>query len=284
MYITGFSGSLHYFYAIEWAQTMIEKAIIIYRRYFKPKRYGWFGDYANWQEAKRHCSGYDSGAILQKVTEATVKVKSGEAVYERDGVLFDHVEYSWPLLSALLWVAAKNDGKINVVDFGGALGSSYFQNKNFLDTLKDVRWNIIEQENFVTTGREQLQDNRLRFYFNMEECIARDGTPDLLIMSCALQYMERPYELIDKIIAFNIPHIIVDNTAFNFDNRDRITIQKVPPAIYTASYPCWFLNYLAVKKCFEKKYSVVSEHTNDSVIELDGKKIQYKGLLLELKK
>ena len=263
---------------------MIQKAIIIYRRYFKSKLYGWFGDYSNWQNAQQHCSGYDADIILKKVKEATIKVKNGEAVYERDGVLFNSIQYSWPLLSALLWVAAKNKGQVNVVDFGGALGSSYFQNKKFLDALTDIRWNIIEQENFVTTGREYLQDNRLRFYFTMEECIAEQGKPDILIISCALQYMEKPYDLIEKLIAFNIPYIMIDNTPFNFDDRDRITIQKVPPAIYTVSYPCWFLNYTAVKNSFEKKYSVMSEHINDAVIELDGRRIPYKGFLLEFKK
>jgi hypothetical protein len=42
---------------------------------------------------------------------------------------------------------------------------------------------------------------------------------------------------------YNIPHIIVDNTFFNYEDRERITIQNVPPSIYPASYPCWFLSY-----------------------------------------
>jgi putative methyltransferase (TIGR04325 family) len=38
------------------------------------------------------------------------------------------------------------------LDFGGSLGSSYFQNKKFLDALRLVEWNVVEQENFVATG------------------------------------------------------------------------------------------------------------------------------------
>ncbi len=263
---------------------MIQKALVIYRRYFKPKLFGWFGDYDNWRNARKDCSGYDTDIILKKVTDAAVKVKNGIAVYERDGVLFDHIQYSWPLLSALLWVAAKNNGQLNVIDFGGSLGSSYFQNRKFLDKLSNIKWNIIEQGNFVTTGREQLQDDRLKFYYDIEECIAGQGTPDILIISCALQYIEKPYELIEKITSLNIPYIIVDNTTFNFEDRDRITVQKVPPSIYSASYPCWFFNYSTIKKGFEKKYAMVSEHMNDAVIELDGRRITYSGFLMELKK
>src|SRR5215203_7187650 len=95
-------------------------------RFFRniiPSRYGWNGDYLNWNDASNKCLGYDQSNIVEKVKEATLKVKKGEAIYERDSVLFSSVEYSWPLLSALMWVAAKNKGRINVVDFGGSLGS-----------------------------------------------------------------------------------------------------------------------------------------------------------------
>ena len=70
--------------------------------------------------------------ILDKVLAATLKVKQGQAVFERDSVLFDEIEYSWPLLAGLMWAAASNGGKLNVLDFGGALGSSYYQNRKFL--------------------------------------------------------------------------------------------------------------------------------------------------------
>lgn len=34
--------------------------------------------------------------------EATLKVKRGEAVFERDSVLFDEIQYSWPVTAALI--------------------------------------------------------------------------------------------------------------------------------------------------------------------------------------
>lgn len=240
---------------------------------------GWSGDYASWQEAQEHCRGYDAGNILQKVKDATLKVKEGKAVYERDSVIFDKIEYSYPLLAALLWAAARNEGKISVIDFGGSLGSSYFQNRKFLEGLNEVRWNIVEQANYVNAGKESIQDNTLRFYHSVTEALA-GNTPDVLLISCTLPYIEAPYQLIKELMAHNIPQIIIDNTPFNFERRDRITVQKVPPSIYPASYPCWFLDYQKVKSTFQANYEVVSEHLNDSIIELDGRQIRYRGLLM----
>lgn len=243
---------------------------------------GWTGDYSSWQQARQQCLGYEADNILEKVKDAVLKVKNGEAAYERDSVIFDEVEYSFPLLSALLWVALKNNEKLHVADFGGSLGSTYFQNKRFLDGLKKLRWRIIEQPNFVECGQKYIADEIISFHTTLEKSMALE-TPDILIISCVLQYIERPYELIRQFMQAGIQHIIIDNTPFNYQQRDRITVQKVPPAIYTASYPCWFLNYEAVKKAFEATYNIVTEYLNDSVIELDGRKLQYKGFLMELK-
>lgn len=262
---------------------MVEKALIFYRKYLKQKTYGWSGDYSNWQQALKNCTGYDALNILEKVKNATLKVKNGEAVYERDSVLFNIIEYSYPLLSALLWKALLNNGQLNVIDFGGSLGSTYYQNKKYLDDIDEVHWQIVEQNNFVETGRTHIQDDRISFHSSFEEAQAIHKA-DLLIISCAIHYMEKPYEMIEKILQFNIPHIIIDNTPFNYEDRDRLTVQKVPPEIYPASYPCWFLNFNHVTHVFSKNYTMLSRHYNENIIELDGRKILYEGFLLELKK
>jgi len=249
----------------------------------KAGKYGWSGDYKNWQEAKELTRTYDNSVILEKVKLALLKVKNGEAVYERDSVLFNKIQYSWPLLSALMWVAAQNKGILRVADFGGSLGSSYFQNRAFLAGVGELQWNIIEQENFVTAGRQYFQDDHLHFFYTPEEMVATQGLPDLLLLSCVLPYLEKPYEMLIRLMRIKIPYILIDNTYFNYQQRDRICIQVVPPEIYEASYPCWMLNYDMVKKTLSDMYMLISEHQNESFIFLDGKKIQYRGLLFKIK-
>ncbi len=255
----------------------LESAKEFFRRTI-PSKYGWSGNYMSWHEALSHSGGYDDNSILQKVKNATIQVKEGRAKFERDAVLFDHIEYSWPLLSSLLWISAQNGGNLKVIDFGGSLGSSYFQNKLFLDKLKTVEWNVIEQRNFVECGRQFIQDGRLRFFNDINECIQERGIPDLILFACTLPYLENPYGLLSEILGYRIPYLIIDNTPFNFKDRDRLTVQKVPPSIYEASYPCWFLDYKKVLATI-RTYSIIVEYLNDSTIILDGKKLRYRGLL-----
>lgn len=243
----------------------------------------WHGNFDNWQEALLKCSGYSSPAILEKVIDAAVKVKKGEAVYERDSVLFDSIEYSWPLVAALLHIASQHNNTLKVIDFGGSLGSSWYQNKSYLSGLKAVEWNVVEQPDFVTAGRRHIQDDVLRFYGSVEECIAEKGMPHLLLLACTLPYLEQPHQLLEKFCRLQVPFLMIDNTYFNYREENRITIQTVSPSIYNASYPCWFLSYQQIVQQVRKHYHIISEHNNASVISLDGHAINYRGFLAKIK-
>lgn len=82
------------------------------------------GSFGRWFDAVAAADGYDSPAILEKQRAAARKVRDGEAVFERDSVLFDRIQYSFPMLAALLLAAGLNRDKLTILDFGGALGSS----------------------------------------------------------------------------------------------------------------------------------------------------------------
>ena len=135
------------------------------------RKYGWKGDYKTWKEAKDVSTGYETNEIILKVKQSLLKVKNGEAVYERDSLIFDEIHYSWPLLAGLMFACASSNGKLQVLDFGGSLGSTYFQNKKFLDRFDNLSWSIVEQKHFVDVGQSEFADHRLKFYHDLESCI-----------------------------------------------------------------------------------------------------------------
>jgi putative methyltransferase (TIGR04325 family) len=217
----------------------------------------WAGEFDSWNEALLLCNSYNADIIVEKCRSSLLKIKSGLAKYERDSVLFDEVQYSWPLLAGLQNAALQNNGKLSVLDFGGSLGSTYYQNKNFLKECKHLEWCIIEQPKFVKYGKQDFEDNELKFYATIEECLL-SNKPDVLILSSVLQYIGDPFELIRKIIKLNIPNIIVDRTAFVVNEKDILTIQNVPKEIYEASYPAWFFNREKLLKSFEGYLTITS--------------------------
>lgn len=252
-------------------------------RRYKPRSFGWFNSYATWQEAQNQCSGYNSDAILKKIRTSTLKVKSGEAVFERDGVIYDSIYYSWPLLSQLLLAASQNNGQLSVIDFGGSLGTTFFQNRVYLQELKKVEWSVIEQGNFVTTGQSEIAGNGLDFFYTAEEAIQNKGEHQVLLLSCVLPYIEKPYELLNYLLKFSFPYIILESTYYNYQPHDRICIQKVDPVAYDASYPCWLLDYQKVKSTFLNDYDVITEYETGIHFYLDGERVEYKSLVFKRK-
>jgi len=240
--------------------------------------YGWRGNYSSWEEAKRRSSGYDSKVILDKVSVSAGKVRDGLAVYERDSVLYNDIQYSYPVLSGLLWIASQNGGRLNVLDFGGSLGSSYYQNKMFLDSVKELNWCIVEQPEFVIEGKNNFSNDRLHFFNTNDECF-HTFEIDVILLSSVLQYLEEPYKLLDIFLSKQVKFIILDRTSF-IEGKDRITIQKVHPAIYKASYPCWFLNKRNLITYLGKSYDLLLEF---DALDRANIRSEFKGFIFRRK-
>jgi putative methyltransferase (TIGR04325 family) len=212
-----------------------------YKGSAEPEQLNWSGPFRGWQEAYSNSTGYDNPAILEKCKNACLQVKNGKAVYERDSVVFDEKQYGFPLLAALQHAAIENEGKLCVLDFGGSLGSSYFQNRDFLGSLKSLQWCIVEQPGFVDCGKTFFEDGELKFYPTIQSCLAQQQ-PNVLLLSGVLQCLEKPGWWIKNFSGLKIPYIVVDRTSFAQTDQDILMVEHVSEEIYAASFPTWFFN------------------------------------------
>ena len=201
------------------------------------------GPQVSWSEAVKEVgSGYADQEILERVLRTTLLVKDGVLAFERDSVGFKKLEYSWPVLGVLMMAAAFRKGELNVLDFGGSLGSHYFQNRKVLNQLDKITWNVVEQSHYVSVGQKYFQDDHLRFHNTIEQCVV-EGRPDIVLLSSVLQYLDDPLSVIAQLLSLRSQFVILDRTCFyNEFDKDAVFIQQVSPDIYPAAYPCRFLN------------------------------------------
>ena len=203
------------------------------------------GDFPNWAAALKACgtAGYAEQNILDKTHKSAFAVKNGEAVYEKDSVLYDEIRYSWPLLSALLLAAAKSDDRLKVLDFGGAQGCTFFQNRKFLEKIgKPVDYGIVEQPHYVDLGNKNIANAEITFFKSSDDYKNKLGIPDAVILSGVLQYLEKPYITLKNILSLKAKVVCVDRTSFlTSAENEKIMIQNVSDIIYYAArYPCHF--------------------------------------------
>lgn len=240
------------------------------------------GPYENWDIASKFCSGYEQKKILKKVLSTSIEVQKGNFLFERDSIGFKKPFFDWPIVATLLHEASLLKGNLRVLDFGGSLGSTFFQHRPLLSHC-NLSWHIIEQKHFVEAGNKYFKSNSLHFYESIEECVSSVEI-DVVILSGVIQYLKNPTLLIDKILKIKANKIIIDKTMVNKTPHNLVYVQNVPPKIYNASYPCYSLSEKALIDKFTVDYELLSDFQSLPFKEVEDINSSFKGFLFTKKK
>lgn len=215
----------------------------------------YIGEYSTWEEAAEECAGYDDNAIISKVIDAIEKVRRGEAVWERDSCLFYEAKYVYRVCAAILRCAVQNR-RVRLLDIGGSLGSTWFQNREYLTDVENLEYIVAEQDHFVEYGHKNLEDGTLKFISSLEPW-ERMERFDVILMSGSLQYIPQYEEVINRIKVAKPRYIVIDR--FLVSDRKRICIETVPEEIYFSSYPVVIFSKDEVPNLFGGDYSLIED-------------------------
>ncbi len=236
------------------------------------------GNYKTWEEAKKASEGYGNDKIFARAVKTRRLVLDGIAKYERDLRVFHEKPYVPESLAFLLWVYSK-EKTLSVLDFGGSFGTSYYQHRDFLKHVENLRWSIVEQEHYVEYGQKNFETKELKFFKTYGEALTY-SKPNVLYLSGVLPYLEKPYETLNELLALKIPYILLDRNQFlqNPESPTLLTIQKTTKMTFPTSFPCWIFNKKEMLSVFSD-YEIMREFRDS---ENEG--VYYGGCLLTLKK
>jgi putative methyltransferase (TIGR04325 family) len=241
------------------------------------------GSFKNWNEALNHSTGYDSNEILSKVLKATlIAIQTGG--YERDGVHFSTKEYSWPIVCGVLMGALGRSGGTQVLDFGGALGGLYLQHKKILGSIPNLRWNVVDQSNFIDAAKQNIHIHNLDFYYSIDDYLL-SSKPNIALFSSVLQYLENLDDILDEVTNSGAKYLIIDRTPFQLGNDHSIKIQYVPKDIYNASYPIRIFSKQALLTRLDGSWILLASGASPEGLTLaqDGSDISFEWLIMERK-
>jgi putative methyltransferase (TIGR04325 family) len=224
--------------------------IAFIKKIFRKTKY-FSGPYKNWEIAQSKSAGYESIEIFEKVKISADKIKKTQRGYERDSIILSDKEYDHNILNILSNFLDKKDKVLNILDFGGSLGSLYFKYRKKIN--QKFNWSIIEQTKFVDEGIKNFQNDELNFFYNIEEYSAKHKV-DIVLLSSSLQYLRNYEDVILKLIDLNPKYIIILKTPFSKRKINEVFIQKPLKHIYKSTYPCWILSYGYFLNIMEKKF------------------------------
>ena len=148
--------------------------------------------------------------------------------------------------------------------------------------LPDVQfdWTVIETEE-MAQAHLAFEEPHLRWRSLLPETPGADKAFDLCLVSSSLLYVPEPYNRLEKLINLG-RFILVTRTAFIEGPEDKIAVQRIPPEMFTGSYPAWFFSESKFLNFLQKKarINLVWDVPQD-IFQFEGKRIVCKGYLIE---
>lgn len=244
-----------------------------------------YGRPGNWSEARTQSAGYEAAEILERVGEASRAVEAGRALFERDGVLFHEPDPPFAVLMALFRAAAFNGGSLDVIDFGGSLGSTYRLCRPYLAGLASVQWRVVEQAAFAERGQRDFTTAALSFASSLDALpAASPGIARLILAANVLQYIEDPLAALVSFASNGARHLVLDRLPMSEEVGDRLCIQRVPRHVAVASsYPMWIFGREPMLERLATDWHVVCEFDcpEGQRRTEDGLRFTFQGISLE---
>jgi putative methyltransferase (TIGR04325 family) len=221
--------------------------------------------YSSYESALDKTSGYNSELLAQVVVDKTRRLR--EKLLQIAPPLLD--DGGFKTLLVVLAAAASSGSVFRVIDFGGAAGHHYFGARALIPKSKTLDWRVVETEAMVLAATE-FESEELKFYTSISEAESAGPTirVDLVLASSVIQYLPKPLEALDALIAISSTRIFLTRTPLLVGNSPEIIVQKSrlsengPGAMsqefkdVEVAYPATFETYSNVKSRIEKEYEL----------------------------
>ena len=232
----------------------------------------WTGDYGSFDAALAACGG-DQGYHGNIATDRYVK--NYQAVSANPAKIIDNNQHVIRYMAALS-SARPVDGRIRVLDFGGGYGAIY-EIMRWLMPQHDFDWTIVELPELVARAAEMGASEQKRFAAE----IPRESY-SLVIASGVLQYLSDPEAKLAELFSVDSRSFFVGRVPIcPFLERDRLTVQSVPPSLFAAEFPCWIFSPRWRDMLMRSgERTMVWESPGDSIV-LDGSVFQSDAFLIQ---
>lgn len=242
----------------------------------------WSGNYPDWETAVRSCRTISLEGQRRAYERALAEVLAGHALFERDSLLQHRPLTCWPLMLALRDLEACGISPPTVLDYGGGLGSVYFQHRDWWSADRPVTWNVVELPEVAASGQRLIQDPQLNFFDSLEETVQQQP-PDLIVAAGVISMVPDPVALLDMFASLGARWVFLDRIPITHrQGQNLITRQVVPRWIYESESPFWFFDESWWLHALASRFEIVGQSLSDcdDPVWVEGCLYQWRGYLL----
>lgn len=181
----------------------------------------WEGIYDSWGEAKVVGDAFSSEEWINKqasLAEGDIALQSGGQLGNNGCVPAMSWDYILPTVAAML----SNKSRLQILDFGGGLASSYFQAKSGVLRGAEFGYHVVESASVCARGREMFSAYpEVKFYERLPE----SGSYDVIHCGRSFQYVDDWRQMLSDFVKLN-PECIVFAGLLAGNNPSFVTLQN----------------------------------------------------------
>jgi putative methyltransferase (TIGR04325 family) len=260
---------------------ILPRALHLIKGDWKNRRLQQDGDYSTWNEAEKNCEKVALSNVLDRVLAATLKIQKGES--NERGVFSGRQRFNPYLISVFSLAAVENGGRLDVLDFGGSLGISYFESRDYLRDIPALCWSIVEFPSIVEAGKKHFQTEELAFYESLDKYL-QDHSPNVIVASGVLQYLPDPWSVIARLLGIGAQYVLIARTGTAASEKDVLTVQHVPERIYLYEHPAWWLSEANLLSAIKRAgYECVHLFEDGHKYSLQNADVSMKGFICRIR-
>lgn len=191
----------------------------------------------SWETAKRKSAGYESTNVvtplMQGATEMRGNLENSTSVATR----FQQVA------TAIFFGISENrlsEGKpLRVLDFGGGSGDYFYQFQKFVPHI-DFDWTVVETPALTEAMQHQFggKTQMIRWVDSLE---MTEDKYDFVLCSSVLQYLEKPFEVLDVLVKKS-QFVIINRIPIVNSSDHFVALQRIVTKKRRGSYPAHFFS------------------------------------------
>ena len=234
--------------------------------------------FETWQEAIRHSSGYGDLDLVSNLG-AQLRIQRPWSI-ERSADRYLAAR-SLELLFALQIAIANVGPRVRVADIGGGNGYMAYIARQELDHLQ-WDWTVFESPPIAAQYGVFEREAGVKWRPKFPESLSADY--DVALLSCTLQYVADPYELL-AIAASRCRYVLIMRLPLvSAGGSDLCSVQRPRGGVYEdsdASWPCWLFSRTRFDAFVQTLGEIVCRWvTTSETVIVEGRTIPLEGLLV----
>ena len=191
----------------------------------------------SWETAERKSVGYESTDVLTPLMQGTTETRDN--LIKSRSATTRYQQVATAILFGLSEDMLHGGKPLRILDFGGGSGDYFYQLQKFVPNI-DFDWTVVETPALAQAMQDKYggYPEQIRWVHSLE---MTDDKYDFVLCSGVLQYVEKPFEILEALVKKS-ELVIINRIPLTTSSDNFVALQRVLTKKKRGSYPAHFFS------------------------------------------